>query len=155
MFKIILCMIVVICSTMVGYSYSMKLQKRKKVLGSFVLELKKCSAQIRYSCRSLSSIFVDNFMNVVFTDEEPFEVQWNEMLKNYQKILDDEDVNILSEFAKILGTSDVTTEITNIDMYVEMLQLRIADADNNILLKGKLYKTLGFSLGLTIAILMI
>lgn len=155
MIKLSLCIIVILSSTLVGFSYSSMLTKRKSVLEAFILELKKCSTQIRYSSKSLSSVFEDNFMNYSFCDNKPFESQWKDMLEKYHKILNSDDLNVLQEFSKTLGTSDVSGELTNIDMYIEMLKLRVKDAELNISLKGKLYKTLGLSFGLSIAILLI
>lgn len=155
MIKLILCMIVVVCSTMVGYSCSSKLYERKKILENFVLLLKNYSTQIRYNSPDLSTIFADNFMNYTFCDDKPFGHQWTQMLTGYKKVLTKEDISLLTEFSKTVGTSDELGEQRNIDMYIELISANIEKASDDITQKSKLYRTLGLSLGLVVAILLI
>ncbi len=155
MLKLILCVTLVLSSTVIGFSYSNRLYQRKKVLESFVLELKNCSTQMRYTSYSLSQIFSDNFMGYKFTDDKPFVLQWADMLNSYTNILSPDDILVLKNFSQTLGTSDTLGEQNHIDMYMELLKANIANAEHDIEQKSKLYKTLGLSLGLVIAILII
>ncbi len=155
MLKLILCMVIVVSSTLGGFYFSNKLSKRKTVLESFELELMNTSTKIRYNCTALSRVFENNFMGYTFDDSRPFSVQWCEMLKGYINILTGEDIRVLSDFSKNVGTLDLSGELSNINLYIELIRERIKDAEKNIETKSKLYQTFGASLGLCIAILLI
>ncbi len=155
MLKMILCAVVVFGFSTVGFSYSKKLYHRKRVLEDFVLLLKSAVTKIRYSTQSLSFVFSDNFMSYEFIDDKPFVNQWTDMLKVYFNILDKTDIEILTEFAQSLGVTDVKGELSNINMYIEMLEHQVCDANENIIKKSKLYSTLGVSLGLAVTIMIV
>lgn len=155
MFKLLLCILIVLCSTLVGFSYSSKLSARKRLLDSFVLELKNVKTIIRYSSKELHTVFENSFINYKFCDDKPFSEQWNDMLKMYSKILNASDMEILINFGKTLGTSDLSGEISNIEMYIALLYSQISQAQQSIETKSGVYKTLGLSLGLAVAIILI
>lgn len=153
--KLLLCLLIVLCSTLVGFSYSSKLYNRKKILESFELEFKNIKTVIRYSSKELYKIFENSFIDYQFNDEEPFSVQWEEMLESYSKTLTYSDIEILSNFGRTLGTSDLAGELNNIDMYLALLYSQISQAKQNIDTKSSVYKTLGLTLGLAVAIILI
>ena len=155
MLKLILCIVVVFSFTLVGFSCSSKLLVRKKVLESFVLELKNAKTLMRYSSNELYKIFKNNFMQYEFCGSVPFVNQWDDMLKVYSKVLIKQDLDILSNFGKSLGTSDLNGEMSNIDMYLTLLDAQISHSQSIIDSKSKVYKTLGISLGLAVAIILI
>ena len=155
MLKLLLCVVIVLCSTLVGFSYSTKLFTRKKVLESFVLELKNAKTKMRYSSNELYKIFENNFMNYNFYENIPFDMQWNDMLKDYSKVLTKTDIDLLSNFGKILGTSDLNGEISNIDMHINLINAQILHSQKCIESKSKVYRTLGLSSGLAVAIILI
>ncbi len=155
MFKLLLCILIVLCSTLVGFSYSSKLSARKKTLESFVLELQNVKTIIRYSSKELYKVFENSFIDYKFSDDKPFSEQWKDMLKMYSRILYPSDIEILSSLGKTLGTSDLSGELSNIDMYISLLSSQISQAQQSIDTKSGVYKTLGLSLGLAVAIILI
>ncbi|MBQ8539291.1 MAG: stage III sporulation protein AB [Ruminococcus sp.] len=155
MFKLILCIVIILCSTLVGFSYSSKLFERKRVLESFVLELKNAKTRMRYSSNELYKIFENNFMKYSFCENIPFINQWDDMLKGYSKLLTKQDFKLLYDFGKTLGTTDLNGEISNIDMYITLLDKQILHSQKCIDSKSGVYKTLGLSLGLAVAIILI
>ena len=76
------------------------------------------------------------------------------MLKYYDKTLKKEDVDLLIECGEKLGTSDINGETDNINMYIEMLTSKVAQAQNDIEKKSKLYRTLGLYSGIALTILL-
>lgn len=155
MFKLLLCIVIVLCSTAVGFSFSAKLFTRKKILELFVLELKNAKTKMRYSSNELHKIFENNFMNYNFCGSTPFHNQWNDMLNYYSKVLTKADIDLLSNFGKALGTSDLNGELSNIDMHINLLNAQISESQNCIDSKSKVYRTLGLSSGLAVAIILI
>ncbi len=155
MFKLLLCIAIVASSSLLGFSFSNSLYRRKSVLEDFLLQIKNCSTKIRYSSGNLCEIFNNCFIGFRFSPEKPFHEQWSEMLSGYSKILSDEDIKLLTDFSENLGTYDVSGELSNISMYIEMLYEQIEKADSDIKEKSKLYKTLGMTFGLAVAILLV
>ncbi len=155
MFKLILCLLIVCCSTLVGFSYSSKLYSRKRILESFVLELENAKNAVRYSNKNVFELFKNSFFGYLFLCDKPFCVQWNDMLSQFSATLTIKDIEILTKFGEVLGTSDLSGELNNFDMYISLLETQIADSTSVIEVKGKTYKVLGLSAGLVIAIILI
>ncbi len=154
MLRMTLCLIIVVSSSFIGFSYSQKLYRRKATLELFSKHLKNALTQIRYACSSLSLIFDDKFDGFKFNVEDDFCKQWEEMLSYYEKDLEKKDILTLKAFADNLGSTDIDGEISNINMYIEMLDECICEAQSNINSKSKLYRTLGVTLGLMLSILL-
>ena len=155
MLKFLLLFVVVCSSGLLGFSFSQKLFERKRVLESFYLLIKNSATKIRYTTSPLSVIFSDNFMGYNFVEDIPFASQWKTMLKSYLKLLDIKDIEVLTEFGECIGTSDVTGEMNNIELYLSLLNECVQNAEQDIKNKSRLYKTLGLSLGIVISILLV
>lgn len=155
MFKAFLCLLIICATSFVGCFYSHKLSKRKEILELFSLELSTSLTKIRYQSNTLANVFSDKFSGYVFNDESNFFLQWKDMLKYYDKTLKKEDVDLLLECGEKLGTSDINGETDNINMYIEMLTSKVAQAQNDIEKKSKLYRTLGLYSGIALTILLI
>lgn len=155
MLKPLLCIVIVLSSTMIGFYYSHRLYTRKITLQKFINELKSSVTHIRYNSDNLCDIFADRFVGFTFSEDEPFLSQWMGLLKKYNSKLNKDDITLLLSFAENLGKSDVNGEISHIQMYIEMLNDSVEDAKNNINSKSKLYRTFGISIGLLISILLL
>lgn len=153
--KPILCIVIILSSTVSGFHFSNRLYKRKEILQLFISNLKDAQTRIRYESRNLCDIFSDKFSGFMFNNEQRFITQWSELLKLYDKTLTKSDINLLMTFAENLGKTDVDGEITHIQMYVELLHSRINDAQNSINSKSKLYRTFGVCVGLLISIMLL
>lgn len=66
-----------------------------------------------------------------------------------------EDIEVLKGLSKMLGSMDLEGQINNIDLISEFLNSQIREATNEKNKNEKMYKTLGVSIGLTIAIILI
>lgn len=110
---------------------------------------------MRYSSSELSALFRDNFMNYKFVDSKPFNIQWVDMLSEYQSILTDGDIQVLRDFAKNLGATDAIGQQENFELYLQMINRCVESAEEDIAKKSKLYKSLGISFGITLSIVLI
>lgn len=155
MLKLLLCIVIVVSSSVLGCHYSNKLLIRKSVLQKFIKELKSSVTQIRYTSATLCEIFSDKFSDFHFTSDDVFATQWKTLVHSYEKSLDKSDVKLLISFAENLGTTDVDGEISHIEMYIDLLNSSVQDAQNNINQKSKLYRTLGLSSGILVSILLL
>ncbi len=155
MIKLLGCILLIFCSTILGNKYSRKLSKRKEILQNFVNLLDNAYTKIKYSSNSLADIFNDSFLGYSFTDNLSFSAQWKNMLKNYQNTLNDNDIKLLVEFSNEIGKTDTEGEISNILLYQGLLKENIESAKEDIEKKSRLYTLLGFSIGMTLAIILI
>lgn len=155
MIRLSICISLVLISTIIGYRYSNKLAKRKKILQNFLSLLDSVYTKITYSSSSLAEIFNDSFLEYEFDDTVSFSNQWEKMLLGYKNILSDEDIKLLSDFSKELGNTDVDGQINNIRLYQGLLNESIENAKEDIEKKSRLYTTLGFSIGMTLSIILI
>ena len=155
MLKILLCGVIVLSSTVLGLYYSNILFRRKEILQMFINNLKDAQTRIRYESGNLCEVFSDRFVGFTFDSDKMFLPQWIELLKIYDNSLTKNDTKLLISFAENLGKTDVSGEISHIQMYVELLNSSVNEAENSINSKSKLYRTFGVSVGLLISILLI
>lgn len=155
MIKLLGCVLLVFCSTILGNRFSRKLSKRKEILQNFVNLLDNAYTKIEYSSNNLADIFNDSFLEFSFKDNEPFSLQWKTMLKGYQNILSSNDINLLIDFSNEIGKTDTDGEISNILLYQGLLKENIESAKDDIEKKSRLYTLIGFSIGMTLAIILI
>ncbi len=66
-----------------------------------------------------------------------------------------EDIEVLKGLSKMLGSMDLEGQINNIDLINELLNNQIQEATLEKNKNEKMYKTLGISVGLTIAIILV
>ncbi len=66
-----------------------------------------------------------------------------------------EDIEVLKGLSKMLGSMDLEGQINNIDLINELLNNQIQEATLEKSKNEKMYKTLGISVGLTIAIILV
>lgn len=153
--KILLCIVIVLSSTVLGFYYSNRLYRRKEILQLFINNLKVAQTHIRYESCNICEVFCDKFPQFTFDSEKVFFSQWAELLKIYETFLTKSDIKLLTSFAKNLGKTDVSGEISHIQMYIELLNTCVNEAEKSINSKSKLYRTFGVSVGLLISIMLI
>lgn len=155
MLKIYLCFLIVIASTYLGIAKSNTLILRKNTLQDFVLILKNLICRLSYTSDCLTDVFNDVFTDFDFNEQAPFLSQWEQLLISYSHKLKKSDISLLLQFGTTLGCSDLSTQIKHINMYIELLNKQIDDAQHQIDTKSRLYRVFGFSLGTVISILLI
>ena len=65
------------------------------------------------------------------------------------------DLEMLSDFGKGLGVSDLEGQLSHLELNIEMVKLRLEESRENKKRKGRLYQMLGFSLGAAVALLLV
>lgn len=155
MFRLILCLIIVLSSSYIGYIKSRALLDRKKLLQIFTSEFNACITKLSYSSQTLTEIFNSGQLEYSFSEDSSFYDQWLEMLCKYNNRLKRDDILLLEEFALLLGVTDTQSQIQHINLYIDLLSKNIEDAENDIATKSRLYRIFGFSIGTVISILII
>lgn len=151
MLKLILSLILLLSCMFIGQSMSAKLYRRKETLSLFYRNFQSAGVRLRYASDTVYDLFED----FAFEKSEPFLPQWEKLLLDYQKVLQKQDVSLLREFAYDLGNADTESEIRRLELYISILEERIGQAQTDIEKKARLYRVLGFTLGVTLAILIV
>ncbi len=168
MVKILGCILFIISSSMAGVYFSQKLKNRLEFLKEFISFLKSLKIQLRYcngdifqilplcSDSKVLKVFIKNL-----TDQSEnyssFSKIWNDSVINISKsnCLTKSDVNSMFEFGSNLGTTDVEGQLNHIELYIDIFNKKYENACEDYKSKSKIYKTMGFFIGTTIAIMIV
>lgn len=160
--KIIGAVLVVTAGTVCGFYFSLKLSKRKEFLIAFKDFLSALETNIRYKAddiitlitTSSSSPMLEFFSDNVFSS---FMDYWNSFVENLPKSygLTKEDINLIKEFGKNLGTTDIEGQLNHIELYKNHFETQYKKSEDEYKTKSKLYKVLGFFIGAVTALILI
>ncbi|MBQ7799547.1 MAG: stage III sporulation protein AB [Oscillospiraceae bacterium] len=170
MLKLAGCLLIVASSVYAALSHIKSLRKRAQGITAMVELLSAMKIKINYEFTSLPELLKSLRLNStypisLFLDECVMNLNQGENLKSaWKKSVDrfsdkmnltQGDINILSEFSLSLGDSDVGGQISNIQLYTEMLRKNLSDAES--IIKDKSRITLSCSLfgGLIFLVLLI
>lgn len=146
-----------------GISKSQKLKKRSENLLTLISSLTLLENEISYSEKDIASalrsvgimenlpLFVDISENL---KNLPVQEAFSEALKNGNMCLSEADREILFEFSKNLGTLSKEFQISSLLYTKELLSATQRLAYQDYGKYGKLYRNMGFLLGILIAILL-
>ncbi len=164
MLKLFLCFIVIISSTFLGNWFSLKLSRRCSDLFKIIEAINKIKTYIvfgGYEIRTVVEMSFNSKVNFsVFTSdvfEDDFNCWWNNCVKSLSKTtaLNIEDRDLLMCFGANLGVTDIEGQISNCDLYIKIFEERLNDAKSMEKKNIKLYRTLGFSLGCTVSLIVL
>ena len=142
-------------SILIGCYLSTRLKKRCDVLADYAALLDEAANRMSYSGVNLAGAFRDNFAGFAFDPSLAFAPQWEEMTRQFRDVLNDVDRRTLYDFARELGSGDISAELNRIRLYRSVLEERLADARVNYEKKGAVCRVLPFSVGLAIAVLIL
>lgn len=163
--KLIGAVLIICASFYVGCSFSKKLYKRRDFLKSFITFLNSLETRIRYDSYDIFTLvslcagsddlgyfkFEENTLSV------PFCTEWNNKVEQIPKCfsLTKSDKQMLCDFGSELGKTDVEGQLKHIALYKTIFSKQLSNADDAIIQKSKLYKTMGFFVGTAAALMMI
>jgi stage III sporulation protein AB len=155
MLRAVAALAILCCAVAVGYHLTARLSERVRILGEFRILLDTAASRMRCTRGELSAIFSDNFADYAFSRERPFKEQWPQMVARFHTVLNKKDCQVLADFSNGMGAGDLESQLRHIDLYQELLNERLEDAKKDREDKAGLYRVLPFSLGLTLAILLL
>ncbi len=159
---------IIIAGATAGFLQSDKLDKRVKFIENYISFINDINTKIRYSMQPIEYIIKDcgkcenllSFVNSISAKLEkkiPFRKAWEDsiiVLKN-ENILKAKDLSLVKEFGTKLGSSDVKGQTAHCQLSINMAKEELKLAREEKEKKSKLYKMLGLSLGLCVALLMV
>lgn len=156
-----------ICTTIIGMKYAKKYSKRLDNLLSIKNMLNIFKAKIKFTSKSIPDIFKEMSENIENETKEIF-IKASEYMKNmiakdaFNKAIDEsnvylkkEDKDTIKELSKMLGDTDIEGQISQIELVEGFLENNIKQAEEEKEKNGKLYKRLGITTGLIIAIILV
>ncbi len=168
--KIIIYSFIFLLSSLIGFLKSKKYSNRVDELKEFKNSLNQFKTKIKYTYEPIPDIFLEisnnlnksnlNISNVFKIASNKMELlsagdAWNIALQLDELNINDEDRNILKGLSKLLGKTDISGQISQIEITEEFLATQIEKAEYEKNKNERLYKTLGMIIGLTIVIILI
>lgn len=144
-----LCLIIT-ATTVVGINKSRELSVRVFTLEWYVKATGLIADRIRYSGDELTKVLLSlPEHQKYFSISSPFKVE----LKNNGLNTDDE--NAVQSFFGSIGLGDTEKQLNICSLYGKELSIRLDDARKDLSEKSKVFKSLGFFIGLGIAIILV
>lgn len=163
--KIIGCLIIVSVSTFAGFIKSYSLYRRRDLLKSFSVFINSLATHIRYDSSDIFTLvrasaegeIADLINNSLKETNEPFSLCWQNFINSIPKSysLTDGDRQTLSAFGEKLGVTDVEGQLSHLELYAKLVSKQLNEAEEDITNKSKLYKTIGFFIGTSAALMLI
>ena len=167
--KYILIFFILIISYMIGNLYSKRyvnrvseLEKMKNMLNVFKAKIKFTGLTIQEIFNQLYEDNQDNMGEIFklaneYMNDKNAKEAWEKALENSKNdnYLSTEDIIALKSLGKMLGNTDIEGQVSQIELSENLLDEKIAEAQEAKKKNTKLYKTLGISTGLAIAIILI
>lgn len=162
--KLIGAVLLIASSFTVGVSMSKSLYRRKAFLKSFIVFIENLATHIRYNtddifrlvakCSEAEELKCFEFFNVPHS--EPFEKLWNKSVLTIPRAyaLTKSDIDMILQFGSQLGKTDIDGQLKHITLYKEFFKKQLDEAEDAIIKKSKLYKTMGLFVGTAVALMM-
>ena len=162
--KILGGLLLVLSGFSAGWFCSKKLLMRRNFFKKFLSFVSNLSTQLRYSSSDIftlvslsASISGLDFFEISYETGTPFYEIWSERVNEIPSKfgLKNSDRQLLLEFGEQLGKTDVDGQLKHLELYEALFKKQLTDAENEINRKSKLYKTMGFFVGTTAALMII
>lgn len=172
MIKILGSIVILISSTLIGFYYGTTFKKRVSELNEIHRSLQQLKNQMEYAYMPLPQIFYDLSeksiypINDVFKDISTilYSNEVNTVYEAFKKAfsskkdtlnLNANDMNIILDFAKTLGESDIEGQKGMLDLTTNNIKKQIEMATNIMYKNVKMCRCLGFALGAAVVIILI
>ena len=168
--KLIISFLIVALAGYIGIQKAGGLSKREYILRDMITFLKNVKNEIVYMQTILPNAFEIASQNVYFElkdaigqiiidmlNQKSDYIKDESIVVNISRIknLTDYDKNVFISIIKSLGRGDVTTQINIIDNGINTLENQVKEANEYKLSNAKVYKKMGFIMGLIIVIIFI
>lgn len=154
-------------STYIGIMISNRYKHRTEQLCEVKRALNFFETKIEYTHEPLQDIFMDISNNLKQEIGSVFKVAgvkmkeisakeaWEYSIDISQTALKDEDINIIKDFGKTLGQTDLQGQLSKTKLTLQFLEKQIGESQIEENKNKKLYKTLGILTGMGLVIILI
>lgn len=164
MWQLMMIIIILVCGILLGCSFSQGVVNRRKTLEGIIEALEKMKTYIEFSSMEIFEIIKRSFGNLRgFSDfaripeDVTFVLWWSKCVSTLggETGLSKEDKDLLIRFSNGIGVSDVSGQISHIDLYISMFCEKVRLARDEEEKKSRLYKILGFSFGCAVSLIIV
>ena len=157
--KIVIYTFIFLSCSLIGILVSNKYRNRVNELKEFKNALNIFKTKIRYTYEPIPENTSSNISNVFVVASEKMKVlaageAWNLALNMEELNINDEDRLALSNLSKLLGKTDVTGQLNQIELTTDFLESQIKKAEQQRDKSEKMYRTLGMLIGMAIVIIL-
>ncbi len=146
-----------------GRLFSGRILRRKEFLAAFGVFLGNLSTAMRYSGDDIFTLVTLSAgelseLKLKYDDRHRgFEQTWSKSVSAVSKkyALSSRDVTLLKEFGSRLGKTDLEGQLCHLELYRAMFAAQLAEAEQAVASKAKLYRTLGLFGGVSSAIILL
>ena len=154
-------------STFLGIGISKKYQTRVKELKELLTALNMFEEKIKFTYEPIPDVFFEISQNISHDIGRIFEessynmkmmsasLAWERAIEESNTKLYKDDLEILKGMAKMLGRTDLDGQVQEIRLTKKFLETKLKDAEEEKNKNEKLFKTLGATVGLAIAIILV
>lgn len=165
--KMIILILIFITSTLIGMMLSKKYVNRVKELREFKNALNMFGTKIKFTYEPIPSIFLEISEKITgnigkifqtaaeYMTETTADIAWKKALDTAYTNMKTTDIDTIMGLGRLLGTTDVEGQLSEIKLVDEFLNKQLEDAEFEKRKNEKMYRTLGIVSGLTITILLI
>lgn len=165
--KYIILLIIFFLTTFLGLAFSNKYRQRVSDLKSIRNILNILGTKITYTYEPLPQIFSDIYNEFDGGIAELFKMAkekmqeisageaWKFAIENSNTSMNGEDLNVLKNLEKLLGKTNVEGQLSEIELMKKFIDTQIQKAEEDQRKNEKLYRNLGFIVGLAIVIILI
>lgn len=167
MLKLIGMLTLITTGSFLGFSKSKQLSNRVEFLEQYIRLLSYIETQIRYSSECLVDLLMSCEMDEKFSfinccldkvaNGVSFSKAWYYGVQKIPKEtgLKCEDINLIANFGKGLGTSDIDGQVSHCELYKNLISENLSDARIQKQKKYKLYQMLGVCSGICAGLFLI
>ena len=164
-FKVLICLGIVLISTYLGLEKSSMYEKRVLELQRIKSGFNFFKSKIEFTYEPIKEI-LEEISNSIYEDENNIFGKTNKYIKdsnlNYawekaiseENKITNEDKEVLKMFSKLIGKTDKKGQISEINLSLNFIDMQIQKAEDSKKKNAKLYKSLGTLIGIGIIIIL-
>ncbi len=170
MLKITGCVLIVSASIYIGVAYVNSMKKRIYSLSQMIELFTVLKIKLEYELCAIPELFrliikQEQGTYVCFLEHciseidagASLKIAWNKSVDKFSREmnLSSNDTALLIDFSQALGDTDVSGQISNLEMYIELLHKNLKDAEKELTDKSRVSISCSLFLGLLVSILLI
>lgn len=163
--RLLLSFVLVICTTLIGNWFAVRLSTRTASLCRILESIRKIKMYISFGGYDVERVVSLGFEGATgfesFSDfsvaDSTFCNMWNNCVDKIPSstALSNDDRVLLKRFSEGLGVSDLDGQMANCELYIEIFSEKLKESKESENKKSRLYRVLGFSAGSAIALLLL